>query len=91
LRGIANLSHWIEEDMGDRVTPEAHAQMEMLRGRVHRMEAMIDGHSGVLPDRPGAGATRADRRRGAAGGRGRPAGPAGAKFEVVIEPGMPLL
>ena len=43
LRGIANLSTWIEEDMGERVTPEAHRQMEMLRGRVHRMEAMIDG------------------------------------------------
>lgn len=43
LRGIANLSSWIEEDMGDRFTPEAHEQMEMLRGRVHRMEAMIDG------------------------------------------------
>lgn len=43
LRGIANLSRWIEEDMGERFTPEAHQQMEMLRGRVHRMEAMIDG------------------------------------------------
>jgi signal transduction histidine kinase len=43
LRGIANLSLWIEEDMGDQFTPEAHRQMEMLRGRVHRMEAMIDG------------------------------------------------
>lgn len=43
LRGIANLSLWIEEDMGERFTPEAHKQMEMLRGRVHRMEAMIDG------------------------------------------------
>jgi signal transduction histidine kinase len=43
LRGIANLSQWIEEDMGDRFTPEAHQQMELLRGRVHRMEALIDG------------------------------------------------
>ena len=43
LRGIAHLSRWIEEDMGDRFTPEAHQQMELLRGRVHRMEAMIDG------------------------------------------------
>src|SRR4030095_7800189 len=43
LRGIANLSQWIEEDMGERFTPEAHHQMELLRGRVHRMEAMIDG------------------------------------------------
>ena len=43
LRGIANLSNWIEEDMGDRFTPEAHKQMELLRGRVHRMENLING------------------------------------------------
>lgn len=43
LRGIANLSTWIEEDMGDKFTPEAHHQMQLLRGRVHRMEALIDG------------------------------------------------
>jgi PAS domain S-box-containing protein len=43
LRGIANLSSWIEEDMGDRFTPEGHQQMELLRGRVNRMEALIDG------------------------------------------------
>jgi PAS domain S-box-containing protein len=43
LRGIANLSNWIEEDMGDKFTPEAHKQMELLRGRVHRMENLING------------------------------------------------
>jgi PAS domain S-box-containing protein len=43
LRGIANLSQWIEEDLGDRFTPEGHRQMNLLRGRVHRMEALIDG------------------------------------------------
>jgi signal transduction histidine kinase len=43
LRGIANLSRWIEEDMAESFTPEAHRQMELLRGRVSRMEAMIDG------------------------------------------------
>jgi PAS domain S-box-containing protein len=43
LRGIANLSQWIEEDMAERFTPEAHQQMDLLRGRVQRMEALIDG------------------------------------------------
>jgi PAS domain S-box-containing protein len=43
LRGIANLSQWIEEDLGDRLGAENKAQMEMLRGRAHRMEALIDG------------------------------------------------
>jgi PAS domain S-box-containing protein len=43
LRGILNLSHWIEEDLGDRVTKEAHEQMRLLRGRVIRMESLING------------------------------------------------
>ncbi len=43
LRGIANLSNWIEEDLGDRTTPEAHGQFDLLRGRVQRMERLIDG------------------------------------------------
>ena len=43
LRGIANLSQWIEEDLGEELGGENKEQMEMLRGRVHRMEALIDG------------------------------------------------
>lgn len=43
LRGIANLSQWIEEDLGDNVTDDIRKQMELLRGRVHRMEGLIDG------------------------------------------------
>jgi PAS domain S-box-containing protein len=43
LRGIANLSQWIEEDLGDKLGGENKSQMELLRGRVHRMEALIDG------------------------------------------------
>ena len=43
LRGIANLSRWIEEDMGEALTDDVRGQMHLLRGRVHRMEAMIAG------------------------------------------------
>jgi len=43
LRGIANLSQWIEEDLSDRMTAEAHEHMRLLRGRVHRLEALIEG------------------------------------------------
>jgi light-regulated signal transduction histidine kinase (bacteriophytochrome) len=43
LRGISHLSAWIEEDMSERLTPEARHQMELLRGRVRRMENLIDG------------------------------------------------
>ena len=43
LRGIANLTQWIEEDLGDRVTGDSREHMELLKGRVHRMEALIEG------------------------------------------------
>jgi PAS domain S-box-containing protein len=43
LRGIANLSQWIEEDIADALSDENREQMQMLRGRVHRMEALIEG------------------------------------------------
>ena len=43
LRAIANLSEWIEEDISDTLNPENRHQMNLLRGRVHRLEALIDG------------------------------------------------
>jgi signal transduction histidine kinase len=43
LRGIANLAAWVEEDLGSAVTPTAREHLSLLRGRVHRMEALIDG------------------------------------------------
>jgi light-regulated signal transduction histidine kinase (bacteriophytochrome) len=43
LRGIANLSTWIAEDLGDRLTDESREHVRLLQGRVHRMEALIDG------------------------------------------------
>ena len=43
LRGIANLSQWVEEDLGGSLVGEGKAHMELLRGRVNRMEALIDG------------------------------------------------
>jgi len=43
LRAIANLSEWIEEDLSDKLTEETQHQMNLLRGRVHRMTALIDG------------------------------------------------
>jgi PAS domain S-box-containing protein len=43
LRGIANLAQWIEEDVGEALTGESAEHMRLLQGRVHRMEALIDG------------------------------------------------
>lgn len=43
LRGIASLSQWIEEDLGDVLSGESRENMELLRGRVKRLEALIDG------------------------------------------------
>ncbi|MEO1185879.1 MAG: ATP-binding protein, partial [Cyanobacteria bacterium J06636_27] len=43
LRAIANLSEWIEEDLQAALTPDTQKQMDLLRGRVYRMEALING------------------------------------------------
>jgi PAS domain S-box-containing protein len=43
LRGIANLSQWIEEDLGSDVPAEVTEKMVLMRGRVQRLEALIDG------------------------------------------------
>lgn len=59
LRGIANLAQWIEEDLGEHATTEIRQQLELLRGRAHRMEALIDGilqysRVGRVGDTPGS-------------------------------------
>jgi PAS domain S-box-containing protein len=43
LRGIANLSQWLEEDLEGELNPEAREHLELMRGRVNRMEGLIDG------------------------------------------------
>ena len=43
LRAIANLSEWIEEDLEDKLDDDTREQMTLLRGRVHRMENLING------------------------------------------------
>jgi len=43
LRAIANLSSWLEEDLGSDLPAENQEQMQLLRGRVNRMEALING------------------------------------------------
>jgi signal transduction histidine kinase len=41
LRSVANYARWIEEDLGDQLTGEPRAHMELLRTQVDRMRAMI--------------------------------------------------
>ncbi|MGD1910985.1 MAG: PAS domain S-box protein, partial [Rivularia sp. (in: cyanobacteria)] len=43
LRAIANLSQWLEDDLSGNLPSENQRQLELLRGRVNRMEALIDG------------------------------------------------
>lgn len=45
LRGIANLAQWIEEDLqaqGD-LRAETAEMLQLMRSRMHRMEALIEG------------------------------------------------
>lgn len=43
LRGIANLAQWIEDDIGDTVAAETREHLTMMRRRVARMDALVDG------------------------------------------------
>ena len=45
LRGIANLAQWIEEDMtaSGPLKEETREMLQLMRGRMHRMEALIEG------------------------------------------------
>ena len=43
LRAISTLSAWIEEDLRDKVSGETAEQLDLMRGRVKRMEQLIDG------------------------------------------------
>jgi signal transduction histidine kinase len=43
LRGIANLATWLEEDLSGKLTDDTREQLRLLRDRVQRMNALIEG------------------------------------------------
>ncbi len=43
LRAIANLSQWLEDDIAEHLHGENLRQMQLLRERVERLEALING------------------------------------------------
>ena len=43
LRGIANLATWLEEDLSEKLTEATREQLGLLRDRVQRMNALIEG------------------------------------------------
>jgi signal transduction histidine kinase len=43
LRGIANLAGWLQEDLKGKLTGVTREQLDLLRDRVKRMNALIEG------------------------------------------------
>lgn len=43
LRAIANLSEWIEEDLSDQLNEDSRKHLHLMRKRVNRMGALIEG------------------------------------------------
>ena len=41
LRGMDNITQWIEEDLGENLQPDIKEKLDLLRGRVHRMENLL--------------------------------------------------
>lgn len=58
LRAIASLSNFLEEDFGDKLGKTGKQQLNLLVGRVHRMNNLIEGildYSRLRPDKSKAG------------------------------------
>jgi signal transduction histidine kinase len=56
LRGIGYVVEWLEEDLGPTLSESAKEKLTLLRSRVQRMAALIDGildysHAGKSPDK----------------------------------------
>ena len=43
LRAISHLSVWLEEDLDGKLNEESQRHMKLLRGRVYRMDNLLDG------------------------------------------------
>lgn len=43
LRGVSNLAAWIEEDSGDRLSDDSRMHLALLKGRVNRLGALLEG------------------------------------------------
>jgi PAS domain S-box-containing protein len=88
LRAIANLSIWIEEDLSESMTEDTLHQMNLLRGRVHRMEGLIEGllqYSRVGRIKVASEMVKVDNLLAEIIDSLAPP----SEFEVKVEPGMP--
>ena len=43
LRGVVNVAQWLEEDLGSALGAEGRRMLHLMRGRIQRMEALIEG------------------------------------------------
>jgi signal transduction histidine kinase len=43
LRAISHLAQWLEDDLGDKIPSENQLQLQLMRSRADRMEALING------------------------------------------------
>ncbi len=43
LRAISTLSGWLEEDLGERLSADEREQLQLMRGRVRRMDNLVEG------------------------------------------------
>lgn len=41
LRGMDNIAMWIEEDLGENLTPDIKTKLDLMRGRIKRLEVLL--------------------------------------------------
>jgi signal transduction histidine kinase len=90
LRGISNLAGWLKEDLKDKLTPETAEQLGLLRDRVARMHALVEGVLAYSRIGRAEGAVEdVDTAKLVADTVDSIAPPSG--FRVEVAPGMPRL
>lgn len=90
LRGISNLAGWLKDDLAGKLTEETGEQIELLRDRVARMNALVEGLLEYSRIGSVAGAMEeVDTAALVADTIDSLAPPGG--FRVKVKPGMPIL
>lgn len=86
LRGISSLSTWIEDDLGDKVDDKTREHLRLMRVRIERMAALIEGILGYSRAGREMELTEVDMRELVQDIKGQLAPPTGVTIEVLPGP-----
>lgn len=86
LRGISSLSTWIEDDLGDKIDDKTREHLRLMRVRIERMSALIEGILGYSRAGREVDLSDVNVRELVSELKGQLAAPAGVEIEVLAGP-----